>query len=71
MESVLPVYLATVAASEEDGFSILALVFEADFIVQSVLFLLVAMSVACWAIILNKLAVVSRAPIGIPSGAAP
>ncbi|MFZ5477752.1 MAG: protein TolQ [Myxococcota bacterium] len=60
MDTVLPVYLATVAASDE-GFSILALVGEADFIVQSVLFLLVAMSITCWAIILNKLTVVSRA----------
>jgi len=60
MDPVLPVYLASVAAAD-DGFSIITLVFEADFIVQSVLFLLLAMSVACWAIILNKYLAVRRA----------
>ena len=62
MDSVLPVYLASVAAPD-DGFSILALVLEADFVVQMVLFLLLAMSVACWAIILNKYLTVRRASI--------
>ncbi len=60
MDPVLPVYLASVAAAD-DGFSIVALVFEADFIVQSVLFMLVAMSVACWAIVINKYMAVRRA----------
>jgi biopolymer transport protein TolQ len=62
MDPVLPVYLASVAAAD-DGFSIFALVLEADFIVQSVLFLLLAMSVACWAIILNKYLAVRRASV--------
>ncbi len=62
MDSVLPVYLASVAAAD-DGFSILALVLEADFVVQMVLFLLLAMSVACWAIILNKYLTVRRASL--------
>ncbi|MDP2306841.1 MAG: protein TolQ [Pseudomonadota bacterium] len=62
MDPVLPVYLASVAATD-DGFSIFALVMEADFIVQSVLFLLLAMSVACWAIILNKYLAVRRASV--------
>ncbi|MES2642571.1 MAG: protein TolQ [Myxococcota bacterium] len=62
MDPVLPVYLASVAAAD-DGFSIFALVLEADFVVQSVLFLLLAMSVACWAIILNKYLAVRRASV--------
>ncbi|MFN7143484.1 MAG: protein TolQ [Myxococcota bacterium] len=60
MDPVLPVYLASVAAAD-DGFSILALVFEADFIVQAVLFLLLGMSVACWAIVINKYLAIRRA----------
>jgi biopolymer transport protein TolQ len=60
MDPVLPVYLASVSAAD-DGFSIVSLVFEADFIVQMVLFLLVAMSVACWAIVLNKWLAVRKA----------
>ncbi len=62
MDPVLPVYLASVAAAD-DGFSIVALVFEADFIVQSVLFLLLGMSVACWAIVINKYVAVRRASV--------
>ena len=54
MDPVLPVYLATVAAPEESGFSVLALVLEADLVVQGVLFVLLGMSVACWAIIFHK-----------------
>lgn len=61
MDPVLPVYLATVAAQDDGGFSIVALVFQADLVVQLVLFLLIAMSVGCWAIILNKFTVVARA----------
>lgn len=60
MDPVLPVYLASVAAAD-DGFSLVALVFEADLIVQSVLFMLLGMSVACWAIVINKYAAVRRA----------
>jgi biopolymer transport protein TolQ len=60
MDHVLPVYLASVTAAD-DGFSILALVFEADLIVQGVLFLLLGMSVACWAIVINKYLAVRRA----------
>lgn len=61
MDSVLPVYLASVAAPGEDGFSILALLVDADIVVQLVLLMLVAMSVTCWAIILNKFRAVRRA----------
>ena len=60
MDPVLPVYLASVTAAD-DGVSILGLISEADFIVQAVLFLLLAMSVACWAIVINKYRAVRRA----------
>jgi biopolymer transport protein TolQ len=63
MDSVLPVYLATVAAPEPAGFSIIALILQADIVVQLVLFTLVAMSVACWTIILNKWTLVRRAGV--------
>lgn len=61
MDSVLPVYLATVAAPAEDSFSIWALLTQADLIVQLVLLGLLGMSVTCWAIILNRWLVVRRA----------
>ncbi len=53
--------VTTVAAAPDDGFSIVQLVFEADLVVQLVLFGLLGMSVACWAIIVNKWNVVRRA----------
>jgi biopolymer transport protein TolQ len=62
MDTVLPVYLASVTATD-DGFSMLSLVLQADIIVQLVLFLLLGMSVACWAIILNKYLAVRKASI--------
>jgi biopolymer transport protein TolQ len=61
MDSAIQVYLASVNASGDDGFSILALLLDADVIVQLVLLLLLGMSVTCWAIILNKFLAVSRA----------
>ena len=61
MDPALPVYLATVGAPPADGFSILSLVMDADLIVQLVLIGLVAMSIACWAIILNKFQAVRTA----------
>jgi biopolymer transport protein TolQ len=61
MDSVLPVYLATVAAPGEDAFSIVSLFTEADWIVQLVLFGLLGMSVTCWAIVVNKYNALSRA----------
>jgi len=60
MDPVLPVTLAT-AATEGDGFSILALLLDADLVVQGVLFVLVAMSIACWAIVVNKFLAVTAA----------
>lgn len=64
MQTALTVYLASVGATEGgDGFSILSLVMDADFVVQLVLFGLIGMSVACWAIILNKWNVVRRAGV--------
>lgn len=63
MNDVMTVWLATVAqaegAAEEPG--IVALITEADIIVQFVLLVLVGMSIACWVIILNKLKVIRTA----------
>lgn len=62
MHDVIPVYLATVSQVEDEGGgSIVSLILDADIIVQGVLFLLVAMSVVCWYIILNKVRLLSRA----------
>jgi biopolymer transport protein TolQ len=61
MDTVLPVYLAAVAAPERDPFSMVALFTEADLVVQLVLFGLLGMSVACWGIIVNKAMQLSRA----------
>jgi len=49
----MEVYLASVQAGGEEP-SILSLIVDADFIVQMVLLMLVAMSMMCWAIILQK-----------------
>ncbi len=63
MIPAIQVFLATVAqadiAPEEP--SILALVLDADIIVQSVLLILMGMSVACWVIIINKIRMVRAA----------
>ncbi len=61
MDTVLPVYLAAVAAPERDPFSMVALFTEADLVVQLVLFGLLGMSIACWGIIVNKAMQLSRA----------
>ena len=53
MEPVVEVTLAAVQATEEP--SIWALLWQADFIVQLVLFGLVGMSLVCWAIIFQKI----------------
>jgi len=52
VDSTMEVYLAAVQASESP--SIFALIWDADFIVQMVLLGLLFMSMACWAIILQK-----------------
>ncbi|MEN9784994.1 MAG: hypothetical protein RLZZ299_258 [Pseudomonadota bacterium] len=54
MDLVIPVGLATFAATPDDPFSVVALFRDADFIVQFVLLGLVAMSVACWTIGFRK-----------------
>ena len=63
MHSVMQVFLATIgqveAAAEEP--SILALILDADLIVQMVLLVLLGMSVGCWVIIFNKFTVLNRA----------
>lgn len=61
MESALPVFLASVSAAPEGGFSLLALLLDADIVVQLVLLILVGMSIACWAIIVNKFVAISAA----------
>ena len=53
VEPIMEVYLASVQAGGEEP-SILSLIVDADFIVQMVLLMLVAMSMMCWAIILQK-----------------
>ena len=59
MEPVVEVTLTAVQASEEP--SILALLWQADLIVQLVLLILVGMSVGCWAIIVQKFNRISAA----------
>ena len=56
MEQVVHVFLAAGEKSSDDG-SILSLLLEADIIVQSVLLILVGMSIGCWVIIFNKVKV--------------
>lgn len=56
----LYVYLVSVAATPAEP-SILSLLTDADLVVQLVLVGLVGMSVACWAIILNKMLVIQKA----------
>jgi len=60
MNEAMLVYLATVSQADSDP-GILALILEADIIVQFVLLLLVLMSVACWVIILHKYSQVRKA----------
>ncbi len=55
------ILVTTVTAAPEQGFSILALVLEADLVVQLVLLALIGMSIVCWGIILNKWNTVRRA----------
>ncbi len=52
MDSVMEVYLASVQADGE--ISYWDLIFGADFVVQFVLYVLIFMSIICWAIILQK-----------------
>ncbi len=49
----MEVYLATVQSSGSEP-SLISLIVDADFIVQMVLLVLIFMSVACWAIIIQK-----------------
>lgn len=60
MNEVMQVYLAVVAESSEPP-SIVATILDAEPIIQLVLFLLMGMSLTCWAIIANKTAVIRRA----------
>jgi biopolymer transport protein TolQ len=59
----MQVFLATIGQVEEiaEEPGILALILDADIIVQFVLLVLLAMSVGCWIIIFNKVALLRRA----------
>lgn len=61
MDSILVFLAGAPAATEGDSLSVVSLIFQADIVVQLVLFMLVAMSVACWAIVLNKFLTIGRA----------
>lgn len=62
MQSVIEVYLAAVGQVEPQGQPGIAELFlEADIVVQSVLLVLVAMSVVCWVIIFNKVGTIRKA----------
>ena len=54
MDSVITAYLAAVAVPGSAQPSTLALITEADLVVQFVLVSLVAMSIGCWVILINK-----------------
>jgi biopolymer transport protein TolQ len=53
MEPFMEVYLASVKSGGPDT-SVMSLITDADFVVQMVLLMLVAMSMMCWAIIVQK-----------------
>ncbi|MEL6345637.1 MAG: protein TolQ [Myxococcota bacterium] len=62
MHDVMQVFLATIGQvepSQQPG--LLELILEADIIVQSVLFILLGMSVVCWIIIFNKFTTLNKA----------
>ena len=63
MDPVTQVFLAVVseAAPAAHNLSMLALITEADIIVQLVLFILLGMSVGCWVIIVNKIRLLQHA----------
>jgi biopolymer transport protein TolQ len=61
MHDVMSVYLAAIAKTGGEPPSLVEMILEAEPIVQAVLYLLIAMSIACWAIIVNKGRVVRRA----------
>ena len=61
MHDVMSVYLAAIAKTGGEPPSLVEMILGAEPIVQAVLYLLIAMSLACWAIIVNKGRVVRRA----------
>jgi biopolymer transport protein TolQ len=63
MPNVIPIYLATVNQTEAPEASMVALIVEADIIVQLVLLILALMSMACWVVILNKAMTIRRAVV--------
>jgi biopolymer transport protein TolQ len=63
MFEVMPIYLAAIAQSSgaAETESLVKMVLEAELVIQLVLLILTVMSVACWAIIVNKSRVLKRA----------
>ncbi|MGC6508499.1 MAG: MotA/TolQ/ExbB proton channel family protein [Myxococcota bacterium] len=62
MDPVTQVFLAVVTeAAPAHNLSMLALITDADIIVQLVLFILLGMSVGCWVIIVNKIRLLQHA----------
>lgn len=62
MNDVMQVYLAAIGQVQpEADAGILSLLLDADIVVQAVLLVLVAMSIACWVIIFNKYTVTQKA----------
>jgi len=61
MNDVMQVYLAVVTEVGAEPPSVVAMILDAEPIIQIVLLLLVGMSVTCWAIIVSKARVVRRA----------
>ena len=61
MNDAIQVYLAVAAQTGGEEPSLIKMIFEAEPIIQAVLLLLIGMSMACWAIIVNKARMISRA----------
>ena len=61
MFDVMPVYLAAAIQSTEPDESLVKMVLEAELVIQLVLLILIVMSIACWAIIVNKRRLLKRA----------
>ena len=61
MEKTTLVYLASATAQANESPGLLALLWDADIIVQMVLLILLGMSVGCWVIIFNKMKMLTLA----------
>ncbi len=63
MFDVMPIYLAATIQSTEPDESLVNMVLEAELVIQIVLLILIVMSIACWAIIVNKSRLLKRAAL--------